>query len=262
VTLVELLVTLLIFGVLGTALARLMISNSRFVSRQETLLEARQVARAAMNVMVPELRMVGDGGLTAAAPDSISVRVPYAFGVLCLDEYAILAPADSAQFAGAVPGGIAYQTTGTTYTVDPTITMAGTTTLTAACDADSIRVVPGGQRIALTAPIGWSGQVFYLYQIVTYRFATSAALPGRRALWRRAGGVDEEMLAPFDTAARFRFLVGSRLTPQDAVPSPLSTVRGLELRLVGASLNPAEGTTEPARFVMEPRIRFGNMLVP
>lgn len=261
-TLVELLITLLVFGLLGTALARLMISNSRFVSRQETLLEARQTARAAMNVMLPELRMVGDGGLAAAAPDSITLRVPYAFGVLCPNEYAVLAPADSVQFAGAVPGGIAYQTTGTGYTFDPAITMAGTTAQTAPCTSDSIRVVPGGQRITLTAPVGWSGQVFYLYQVVTYRFATSAALPGRRALWRRAGGVDEELLAPFDTAARFRFLVGPRLTPQDAVPNPLSTVRGVELRLVGASLNPAQGTSEPARFVLEPRVRFGNMLVP
>lgn len=81
VTLVELLVTLLVLGFLGTALARLMISNSRFVSKQEALLEARQTARAAMNVMLPELRMVSDGGLVAADPDSVTVRVPYVFGI-------------------------------------------------------------------------------------------------------------------------------------------------------------------------------------
>jgi len=260
-TLVELLITMLVAGVLATALARLMISNSRFVAQQEALLEARQTARAAMNVMVPELRMVSDGGLVAAAPDSVTIRVPYAFGVLCHNEYAILAPADSVLFADAVPGGIAYQTTGSTYTFDPTITMAGTTTQTADCDLDSLRVVPGGQRITLTAPIGWSGRVFYFYQTVTYRFAPSTALPGRRALWRRVGGTNEELLAPFDTAARFRFLVGSRLTPQSAVPAPLSNVRGLELNLVAASVDAPQGSTEPTEFAIQPRVRFGNMLV-
>lgn len=262
ITLVELLITLAVFGLLGTALARLMISNSRYVSRQDTLLEARQTARAAMNVMIPELRMVSDGGLIAAAPDSVTVRVPYAFGVLCQGEYAILAPHDSIVMADAELDGIAYQTTGTTYTFDPTIAMIGTTTQTSPCDADSIRVMPAGARIVLTGPIGWSGRVFYFYQTVTYRFAASAALPGRRALWRQAGAVPEELLAPFDTAARFRFLVGSRLTPQTAVPTPLSNVRGLELRLVGASVQPAQGASQPTLFAVQPRVRFGNMLVP
>lgn len=261
-TLVELLITMFVFGVLGTALARLMISNSRFVSQQEAELEARQTARAAMNVMLPELRMVGDGGLRAAAPDSIKVRVPYAFGVLCHNEYAILAPADSAVFAGAVPGGIAYMTGGG-YTFDSTITMAGTTTLTADCDSDSVRAVPGGQRITLTAPIGLSGSIFYLYQTVTYRFANSSAIPGRRGLWRQAqGAAAEELLSPFDTAARFVFLVGSRLTPQLAAPGLLSAVRGLELRLVGASVDAAQGEAQPTRFALHPRVRFGNMLAP
>jgi prepilin-type N-terminal cleavage/methylation domain-containing protein len=262
-TLVEVLITMFVLGILGTALARLMISNSRFVSQQEAELEARQTARAAMNVMLPELRMVGTGGLRAAARDSVTVRVPYAFGVLCPNEYATLAPADSAVFANAVPHGIAYQTSGGGYTFDSTITMAATTAQTALCDSDSIRVVPGGQRITLTAPIGLSGSIFYLYQTVTYRFANSSAIPGRQGLWRQAkGAAAEELISPFDTAARFVFLVGSRLTPQLTVPSPLSNIRGLEIRLVGASVNPAQGASQPTRFALHPRVRFGNMLAP
>jgi type II secretory pathway pseudopilin PulG len=265
VTLVELMVTLLVFGILGTALARLMISNSRYVSRQDTLLEARQTARAAMNVMLPELRMVSDGGLIAAAPDSVTAQVPYAFGVFCQDEYAVLAPPDSTVYATAVPGGIAAQQANGLYAFIGSVTVTGTTASTAECDADSIRAIPGGQRITLSVPnLAPAGRLFYLYQTVTYKFATSADpdLSGRRALWRVVGGTAEELLAPFDTAARFRFLVGSRLTPQTAVPSPLSNVRGLELRLVGASVRAAQGAGEPTRFSLQPRVRFGNMLVP
>jgi len=264
VTLVELLITMVVFGILGTALARLMISNSRFVSQQETLLEARQTARAAMNVVVPELRMVSDGGLVAAAPDSVRVRVPYAFGVFCHNEYAVLAPPDSAVYATAQPAGIAYQLANGLYQFDPSVTVVGTTTNTADCDADSIRAIPGGQRILLSTPgVAPSGRLFYLYQMITYRFANSAALPGRRALWRQASGAAaEELLSPFDTAARFVFLVGSRLTPQLTVPGSLSSIRGLELRLVGASVGPAQGGSEPTVFALHPRVRFGNMLVP
>lgn len=263
-TLVELLITMFVFGVLATALARLMISNSRFVSRQEAELEARQTARAAMNVVLPELRMVSDGGLRAASRDSVRVRVPYAFGAFCRNEYVVLAPPDSAVYATAQHAGIAYQLSSGLYGFDSTVTILGTTTNTADCDADSVRAIPGGQRLRLNVSnLAAPGYVFYFYQVVTYRFANSSALPGRRGLWRQAqGAAAEEILAPFDTAARFVFLVGSRLTPQLTVPSPLSNVRGLEIRLVGASVNPAQGESQPTRFALHPRIRFGNMLVP
>jgi prepilin-type N-terminal cleavage/methylation domain-containing protein len=262
-TLTELLVTMVVFGILGTALARLMIGNSRYVSRQDTLLEARQTARAAMNVMLPELRMVSDGGLVAAAAESVKVQVPYAFGVLCRNQYAILAPPDSVVYGSAVHGGIAYQQPAGAYTFDPTVTVTGTTTVTSDCDADSIRAVPGGRRITLSvANLAPPARLFYLYQTVTYRFGASAALPGRRALWRRVGGTDEELLAPFDTAARFAFLVGSRLTVQTAVPGSLPSVQGLEIRLVGQSVGTPQGGAGPARFSLYPRVRFGNKLPP
>ncbi|MDH4044207.1 MAG: prepilin-type N-terminal cleavage/methylation domain-containing protein [Gemmatimonadota bacterium] len=263
-TLIELLVTLVVFAILATALARLMITNSRFVSQQEALLEARQTARAAMNVMLPELRMVTDGGLVAAAPDSVTVRVPYVFGVFCQTTFAVLAPTDSVVYATAVPAGIAYQNSGGLFVFDPTVTITGTTASTAACDADSIRAIPGGQRVEISATsLAPPGRLFYMYQTVTYKFASSAALTGRRALWRHAvGTAPEELLAPFDTAARFWFLVGSRLTPQAAPPGTLAQIRGLEPHLVGASVSPAQGEPQPARFALHPRVRFGNVIAP
>jgi hypothetical protein len=192
------------------------------------------------------------------------VRVPYAFGVFCRNEFVVLAPPDSLVYATARHAGIAYQLSSGLYAFDSTVTVAGTTASTADCDADSIRAIPGGQRLRLSvANLAPPGRLFYLYQLVTYRFGTSAALTGRRALWRHAqGGSAEELLAPFDTAARFVFLVGSRLTPQLTVPGVLGSIRGLEIRLVGASVTNAQGESEPTRFALHPRVRFGNMLVP
>jgi prepilin-type N-terminal cleavage/methylation domain-containing protein len=258
-TLVELLIAIVLFGLLGTALARLMISNSRFVARQEAQLEARQTARAAMNSIIAELRMVSDGGLLAAAPESVTVRIPYAFGVLCRNEYALLTPPDSAAYAAAVPGGIAYRQPDGTYTFDATVTVTGTTASTADCDADSVRVVPGGLRITLSqSNIAPPATIFYLFQTVTYRFAPSVMLPGRKGLWRRVGATNEEILAPFATTARFAFLVGSRLTVQTAPPGTLSQIQGLELRLTGESENTPAGAAAPLQFALSPRVKFMN----
>jgi prepilin-type N-terminal cleavage/methylation domain-containing protein len=262
-TLTELLVGMFVFAILATALARLIIANSRFVSRQEAMLDARQTARAAMAVVVPELRMVSDSGLIAASPNSITVRVPYAFGVLCQNGYAVLAPPDSTVYATAAYGGIAYQQSSGAYAFDTTVTITGITTQTASCDADSIRAIAGGPRIRLSVTnLAPAGRLFYVFQNVTYSFAPSAELSGRQALWRRAGAnAAEELLAPFDTAARFAFLVGSRLKVQTAVPSPLSKVRGIELRFAAQSVAAAEGAASPDRFALYPRVRFGNTLI-
>lgn len=264
-TLVELLITLLVFGILGTALTRLMISNSRFVARQEATLEARQTARAAMYLVATELRMVSDGGLLAASAESVTVRIPYAFGVLCQNATAVRMPADSVVLASVVQGGLAYRNATGGYSIPPSPMVTwvpggpGTD-----CLLDSIRVVPGGQHINLSrAGIAPAGTIFYLFQEVTYKFAASTQLPGRVALWRRVGGAaEEEILAPFATSARFAFLAGSRLQVQTTPPSPLSLVLGLELRLVGESEVAPNGEPAPTQYALFPRVKFVNRQLP
>jgi prepilin-type N-terminal cleavage/methylation domain-containing protein len=257
-TLIELLITLVVFGLLGTALARLMISNSRFVGRQEAMLEARQTARAAMHAVATELRMVSDGGLLAASADSVQVRIPYVFGVLCRNQTAVIMPPDSVIYASAVPGGIAYRQTAGAYAFDVTVTMT-TGGPAADCSADSIKVVTGGQYVTLSrSGIAPAGTVFYFFQTVTYRFAASSELPGRRALWRRVGsGAAEEILAPFANTARFAFLTGTRLQVE-TTPPPLAQIQGLELRLVAESETAPQGAAGPTQYALMPRIKFVN----
>jgi hypothetical protein len=121
--------------------------------------------------------------------------------------------------------------------------------------------VPGGLRITLSSTsLAPAGTIFYLYQTVTYRFATSATLPGRRALWRSTSAANEELLAPFASTARFAFLVGSRLTVQTTVPGSLAEIRGLELRLTGESESAPVGSAAPMQFPLSPRVKFMNQL--
>lgn len=279
-TLPELLITMVVMGILGLALARILINNSQFVSQQDAMMEAREGARSAVNVMSPELRVISDGGLIAAQRDSIRARVPYAFGVVCAQvagtTYATLMPTDSLIYASATLGGLVWQTTSRMWS-SATITgiTVSSTALTAPCDLpwpsfDSIRVVvPGGQRIqfgsmsaAQTRP---PGTLFYLYQNVTYRFRPSVDLPGRRGLWRRAGAAAyEELVAPFDTSARFAFLMGPNLQvdtrPNFTTQVRRDSIRGLELRLVAASQYIPQGKAGYQNFDMRTSVLFLNRM--
>ena len=282
-TLVELLITMAVVAVLGTALVRLLMGNSRFVNRQDAMMDARMTARAAMNIMVPELRMVSDGGLESATATSVVVRVPYAFGITCRadDENVIasLVPTDSVMFAAASPDGMAWL-------VDSTGAYAFLTGITVSssseqdkCDDASVTVLAGGQLIEVDGALDEDqvceeddgddpedsdifipcGSILYLYQRVTFAFAASVELPGRIGLWRQAGsGPNEELAWPFDAAAGFGFLVESALDPLAAPPADLTTVHGLELKLLGESELVAQGDAAPREFDLPTRITFMN----
>jgi prepilin-type N-terminal cleavage/methylation domain-containing protein len=262
-SLVELLVTMAVVGVLGTALARLLVGNSRFVAQQEAQLDARQTSRAAMNVMATDLRMLTANGVVAASTDSVKVRVPFAFGVLCRvagsNRIASLMPVDSMMYATSIAEGVAIRAASGSYTIVNGVT-ASPSANGGACAMDSIRVVPGGRLVALSATLSaWPpGALFYLFQTVRYRFGPSGDLPGRVGLFRQAGGIDQEMLAPFDAGAGFGFLVGTRLTLRATPPATLDSIEGLELRLIAESRETPPGQVEPARFALRPRIKFVN----
>jgi prepilin-type N-terminal cleavage/methylation domain-containing protein len=265
-TLTELLVTVVVMAMLGTALARIIIGNTRFVSQQDAMLEAREAARAAMNTMSTEFRMVSDAGLLMARPDSVRARVPYAFGMSCGTSggttVVSLMPTDSAGYAAAVVGGLAWRNAAGVYAFVNNVTVAPSTN-TAECTPDSIRVVPGGRLVGVRnfggQPRPPAGNLAYLYQTVTYHYRASVDLPGRIGLWRRVGSAaNEELVAPFDTSAGFGFLLGPNLVPSDTPPGNLNNVRGLELRMVGASEFVPQGKSVPAIFDLHTRIAFLN----
>lgn len=270
-TLTELLVTMAVMAILGVALARIIINNSRFVGQQDAMMEAREAARAAMNTMTPELRMISDGGLVAASAESVTARVPYAFGMMCpyvpgSPRTASLMPTDSVTYASAVPGGLAWRTSAGTYSSPITGITVTAALSSVVCTADSIRLVPAGRFIDISGiPSSQqpdSGSIFYLFQTVTYKFAPSADLPGRIGLWRRAGSAGyEELVAPFDPAARFAFLMGVNMqvdTRTNVAAAALDSVRGLELRLVGASDYVPQGESGYTTFDLRTNVAFLN----
>jgi hypothetical protein len=233
------------------------------MEQQEAWRSARAVSRSSLNRMLSDLRMVeASNGLEAAAAGGkdFTVRVPYAFGVICSASgtaaTASMLPVDSAMFATPGFSGFAWRNSAGSYTyvtAGATLNTAGTV---ANCTSASIATLaafggsPAGRVVNLGGTMGTvppAGSIVFLFRRVRYEFKTSAALPGRTGLWRTlvSTGGTEELVAPFDTTARVRFFVLASSTAQDAVPSPLGNVRGLEFRLDGMSENTARGNLSP-----------------
>jgi prepilin-type N-terminal cleavage/methylation domain-containing protein len=287
-TLVEMMITLAILGIVGAGLVRLILVQARFSQSQMALRNARTVSRNAMNIMLTDLRMVQDkGGLIAASPDSVTVRIPLAFGLLCSTVGGTtisLLPVDSAMAAMGMYDGFAVRDSLTglySYTPAAAPTPASNlTTVTVTpntCTAAGISPVSYGVRTSRIvtlpdAPVGSSnaGWPAFIYQVVTYKFAASTAFPGpnRRGLWRLVKTADptrpvtDEIISPFDSTAKFRFYVLNADVAQDAVPANLDDVRGLELVLAGSSNQPLSANAQSKQATMVTGVFFKNRRDP
>ena len=280
-TLIEILTSLAILGIIGVAFVRLITSQARFTEGQMAGRNARTVSRNSMNIMLTDLRMVQDnGGLRYAARDSVTVRIPVAFGLLCgttVGQATMqVLPVDSAMtefgyysgwaFRDSVSGLYNYQEAVTPApfntvqdgnsnictdsAVYPPPTPQGPGILpmnyvTSSGVQRTSRVIKIGDPVTFGTPnAGWP---IFLYQQITYRFDSSVAYPHRVGLFRKVrsnttgGAVVDEIIAPFDTSAKFRFYVLNADAAQDAVPADLNTVRGLELMLAGSSPRAEQG---------------------
>jgi prepilin-type N-terminal cleavage/methylation domain-containing protein len=282
-TLTEILVALVILAVIGTAIVRVILYQARFSESQMALRNARTVSRNAMNIMLTDLRMVQDnGGLLAA-----SVRVPVAFGLLCSASGATtlsLLPVDSAMMAFAQYGGWAYRdsASGVYSYKDAGSPVAinslalGTATLcTDSVTGPGVLPVTYGTRTSRVITVvdvpsgspnpGWP---VFVYQQITYVFGSSGTFSGRRGLYRKVKTSDpnapitDEIIAPFDSSAKFRFYVLNADTAQAAVPADLSTVRGLQLVLAGSSPRVPQGDSKAKQAGLVTGVFFKNRRDP
>ena len=247
ISLVEVIIALVLASVLGTTATGAFVTQSRFHDSQEKTDYARGVSRGAMTVLISELRMLEqEGGVEAAAPKRITVRAPYAFGVVCGNDPQLTVsrlPVDREVLDSAGYSGFAYRNRGTgRYRYEPVPSPQPTEGGAAVCAAAGMAVYSGGggnldgkalQFAYVPRPLPEIGMTVFLYQRITYEFAPSASVPGRIALWRRIEekNVNEELVAPFDTTAGFRFYVDDAATAQATAPVQLSRITGLEVRL-------------------------------
>ena len=264
-SLVELLVGVVVLGIIGAASVKLLVSQTGFYDVQLKQRSARNVSRAAVNMMLSDVRMVeSTGGVESVSSTSVTLRIPYAMGMVCgtvgpLTVVAML-PADSTTTANATPSGHAWRDANGNYTyTNSTVgSIAGGGFI---CSLANISAVPGGRIVTMTpaVPAGaMAGDAVLLYHRVRYEFAASSALPGRTALWRTIVDTDtrEELAAPFQSSAHFRFFQFNRDTSD--VTANASDVRGLELVLDGESQSARAGASVKEQSPYRTAVFFNN----
>jgi prepilin-type N-terminal cleavage/methylation domain-containing protein len=258
-SLIELLVGIVIFAIVGAAFTKLLSVQGRFFDKQGMANAARNVSRASLNRVISDFRMIeATGGVIAATSQSLTIRIPFAIGVVCGDDLVAAAtvvsllPVDSTTYANAGYYGYAwrnFQTGAYSYVENPSSEVAGNPAI---CAAKNLTTVPPGKIVGLTPvlpALAGLGAPVFLYARVRYEFKASNSVPGKLGLFRtqiRPNGAEstEELVAPFAPTAKWRFFVLSNSNvAQDNPPALLSNLRGLELHLDGISENVATGLT-------------------
>lgn len=267
ISLVELLVAMTLLGFIGLAILRTFTSQARIADLQVKRLDARAVSRAPINLFMSEARMVETGnGVVAASASSVTLRIPIVMGLVCGSTATAtvlsLMPVDSVALASASLSGHAYRAASGVYTYTEGAT-AMSSGGAAMCTAASITTVAGGTMVLVTPKMAAAtvGTVAFLYQRVRYEFKASTTMPGRIGLWRtlETSGATEELAAPFDASARFRFYRIDEDTARTVVPT-LTEIRGLELALVGSSEKTRFGRPTPETARLQTAVFFMNRL--
>ena len=269
----ELLIGMVILAIVGMSLTKVMASQARYFDHQKTGNLARAVSRGPLNRVVSDLRMVeAAGGVISASPTAIEMRVPYAMGVVCgpgptnTYTHISLLPVDSTMYSR--PGYSGYAWRGGDgvyyYVADNTTKEVGTLSVCNGVQINSL--TSAGARIIRIMPkldsAATYGTPVFLFRDIRYWFGPSVSVPGTTALWRTRmeDNYVEELSAPYDASAKFRFFVGSSLVAQNSPPSNLSTIRGIEMNMTGMSERTPTGDTQKKKAPFVTAVFFKNRL--
>jgi prepilin-type N-terminal cleavage/methylation domain-containing protein len=270
----ELLVGLVLLAIVATLFTRLLVSQARFFDLQSQSNAARNVSRGPINRVVSDLRMVeAEGGVIAASATDVTVRVPYAIGVVCqtvgspAETEVTLLPVDSVMYNSPGFYGYAWRdnTTGH-YTYVENGANAGPRLVPGACSAAGITNLDNGPRLSLTPALPAAatlGTPVMLYRKVKYEFKASQLVPGTLGLFRTVimqdgTNASEELAAPFASTASFAFYTIGSQTPSTSPPADLTTLRGFELHLDGMSERTPSGKTVRATTPFTTAVFFKN----
>jgi prepilin-type N-terminal cleavage/methylation domain-containing protein len=281
-SLVEIITALTILAVIGGAMTKMILSQTRGYQYDNGGRRSRTTARSAMNIMITDMRMTQDNGgvsyIDATNHRRVDGRVPVAFGVVC--EVAAggvvmaITPIDSFQLSSIRYGGFAVRnaTTGIySYVTGGTLAAGDVSKCRGGVQVFADTITSFGRTgkvisVSGTAPGGTvAGSMAMIWQTVRYSFDSSKAFPGRAGLFRivsTATAADtNELVAPFSWTARFSYFTNPAQTNDVATttaPADYNQVRGLRIFLAAEASDTVPGYTGPKKSPLSTSVFFKN----
>src|SRR5215216_3402522 len=100
----ELLISMVVVAVIGAALTKLVLAQNRFYEKQSLQRDARNVSRAALNILNADARMIEESNsIISALPLDVRFRVPWAVGVACGPTVVAILPVDQTVYTESMP---------------------------------------------------------------------------------------------------------------------------------------------------------------
>jgi prepilin-type N-terminal cleavage/methylation domain-containing protein len=280
-SMVEIITALTILAIIGVAMTRLMLSQTRSYQYDNGARRSRTAARSAMNIMITDLRMTQDNGgityLDATNNRRVDARVPVGFGVVCVvgagGVIMALAPMDSFQYSSMKFGGYAIRnaTTGIySYSAGGAISSSDASNCHGGPKIYADTVTMGGRQgkvvqVTGTVPAGTvAGSMGMIWQTVRYSFDSSKVYANRAGLFRIVTGPTtadtNELIAPFSWNARFSYYttMSPKDTAKSTTPTDYNTVRGLQIYLAAEAPDTVPGRTGPKKSPLTTAVFFKN----
>jgi hypothetical protein len=212
------------------------------------------------------------------------ILVPYRFGLVCGTAGNVttvsMLPTDSGTIATSVYIGFAFRNSlganaGRYTYITPANPLTSDIPVASASPATCTGSGAGQAQIATVSVAGRAGNILdlnsaapsgapvmapvFFWQRVTYSFRTSGIYPTRLGLWRNVqGGTNEEIMAPFDTASRFRYYMAGDDTARTNPPA-LSDIRGVDIILAAVSPRTTSNSTSQSTSKMVTSVFFQNV---
>lgn len=228
-TLVELLVTVLLFTLVMGAALGLLSSQRNLTDMAAATISVQANMRAALDLVASDLRTIPDDAVLTGNGDSVVVRLPYRWGLICSSTGTGSPPPDAhvyipseGLFAGADHAGVAVRDTAGVWTHwddtsepwDDSLSVGSTV----ACldgPADTVEVGDTAQAsyrrwsdfYTYTGTEADAGAQIMAYSLITYRFDDSTFEPGTRAIYRVTSSGAQELAGLFDEDAGFEYIL-------------------------------------------------------
>lgn len=244
-TLVEMLITLTVAGVLGAAILSLVLGQSRFYGQSDDTIYAQQSLRAAMDLMASELRMASPRDLMAAEQDSVRIRFDLRRGVVCQLQPSgneafvyIYDRVDNANlpsgFRGAAISGpyeAAWHYADNWTPSENEVAYGAAANTCKSYGAPDSEPQQRFHRIAGFSTAGFPeppdrGHLLRFYGGLTYRFDASSFGEGV-AVWRN----NQELVSPFEEGASFSYVMEGGLVLPAVPDTDLLDVRAIRIEV-------------------------------